>query len=241
MPVVAGTVMGSGYAAAMGRLRHRPAVLLVIRLADDSIIASATDSIAEESDGVASSAWHRLAPAVHPGRVGLAATIASGEWPERHGLIRRSQPHADRSAFVSAALEPARLPVLWHDVVAAGGRATVIGWPHATRPPATDATGSLTWIDDRTTAARAASDEGSLPIRVGSVLPESRRAEVLAVRRASDRDLVLDLLERSAEEDPDLLVGFLADPEGAPSRTRLAALVRRLEARRSAGADWYVL
>ena len=46
---------------------------------------------------------------------------------------------------------------------------------------------------------------------------------------------MIDLLERSAEEDPDLLVGFHADPEGAPSRDRLAALVRRMEARRPAG------
>ncbi len=219
----------------MDALHHRPAVLLLIRLEDDPAVDPVSDPTAEVPDHASSPTWHRLAPAAHPGGVALAATIASGEWPEKHGLIRSSQPHVDRSSFVPASLEPTQLPVLWHDVVAAGGRATVIGWPHATRPPAVDAIGSLTWIDARTTAARTAGDEGSLPIRVGSVLPEDRRAEILAVRRASDQDLVLDLLERSAEEDPDLLVGFQLDSEGVLSRTRLAALVRRLEARRPGG------
>ena len=222
-----------GILKTMETLRHRPAVLLVVRL-EENPRAVFPPELERRSDAV-SAGWRPLARAAHPGVVGLAATLATGVWPERHGQFRSTHPHADRLSMVRTTLEPTQLPVLWHDVVSAGGRAAVVGWPHATLAPPATSSDDLVWIDDHATAPRREGQEGSLPIRTGTVFPRRRRAAILARRRAFDGDLVPDLLQSVADEGPDLLVGWLDGADQARADDMMNTITDRLRARRRAG------
>ena len=215
----------------MDRLRHRPAVFLLVRL-EPAIEGGACGpgTTARWIGG----GWRPLARASHPGVIGLAATLGTGAWPERHGLFRSTHPHRDRLSMVRAALEPTGLPVLWHDVVSAGGRAAVVGWPHATLPPSDTADGELLWVDDRVTAACPVEGGGSPPIRSGSVLPEVRRPD----HRPSPGvrwHLVPDLLRAMADEGPDLLVGWLDEDGDDHVEDLVATVTDRLRSRGTAG------
>ena len=217
----------------MDRLRHRPAVFLLVRL--EPAIEAGTPAARERLLDGSAGGWRPLARASHPGVIGLAATLGTGAWPERHGLFRPTHPHRDRLSMVRAALEPTGLPVLWHDVVSAGGRAAVVGWPHATLPPSDTTDGELLWVDDRVTAAWPVEGGGSPPIRSGSVLPDVRRPDLIARRRASDGDLVPDLLGAMADEGPDLLVGWLAEDRDDDVEDLVATVTDRLRSRGTAG------
>lgn len=72
----------------------------------------------------------RLAPTPMPSPASLAATVATGVWPERHGVVFGRQPHPDRLGMVWSAPEFAGCVSIWSRLLTTGRRVAVLQWPY---------------------------------------------------------------------------------------------------------------
>ncbi len=177
-----------------------------------------------------------MARAVHPGLASLGATFATGCWPERHGVVRGIEPHPDRLSLAPARPENRGIPAIWSDVVRAGRRAAVVGWPHDTAELDSGQLDSgerarLAWTGRAVTQPREEKAEHSPVLSGGLVRPPSRLPGMLDRRGEVDHDLTLELLEDQAKEGPDLLMGLVVDRtvEATPDAT--SERIRGIESR----------
>ena len=179
------------------------------------------------------SGWRRLGRASHPGLASLGATIATGRWPEIHGVVRSLEPHPDRLSFTSAMPEHRGVAPIWTEVVRNGGRAAVVGWTHATGVLPEDEAGRLSWTEVGATASRSGDPPESPVVTSQVVRPEGRRGPFLERRRETTDDLVLETLEEQAADAPDLLMGLLLDADPEDSDRRLKEIGERFAAARA--------
>ena len=183
-----------------------------------------------EPETLRESGWRRLGRASHPGLASLGATIATGRWPEIHGVVRGLEPHPDRLSFASAMPEHRGVAPVWTEVVRNGGRAAVVGWTHATGVLPEDEAGRLSWTEVGATAPRSGEPSESPVLTSQAVRPEGRRGPFLERRRETTGDLVLETLEEQAADAPDLLMGMLLDADPEDSDRRLEGIVERFAA-----------
>lgn len=183
-----------------------------------------------EPETLQESGWRRLGRASHPGLASLGATIATGRWPEIHGVVRGLEPHPDRLSFASAMPEHRGVAPVWTEVVRNGGRAAVVGWTHATGVLPEDEAGRLSWTEVGATAPRSGEPPESPVLTSQAVRPEGRRGPFLERRRETTGDLVLETLEEQAADAPDLLMGMLLDADPEDSDRRLEGIVERFAA-----------
>ena len=130
--------------------------------------------------------------------------------------------------------------MIWSDVVRAGGRAAVVGWPHDTAELESGELESgqqerFAWTGRAATQPREPGTEHSPVLSGGLVRPPSRRPGILARLAAGHHNPTLDLLEEHAGEGPDLLMGLVVEgtsdtPETTPDATsdRLRGIASRL-------------
>ncbi|MEE2972589.1 MAG: alkaline phosphatase family protein, partial [Planctomycetota bacterium] len=175
--------------------------------------------------------WRPMARAVHPGLASLGATFATGYWPERHGVVRGIEPHPDRLSLAPARPENRGIPAIWSDVVRAGRRAAVVGWPHDTAELESGRQERLAWTGRAATQPREEKAEHSPVLTGGLVRPPSRLPGMLDRRGEVDHDLTLELLEDQAKEGPDLLMGLVVDRTLKATPDATSERIRGIESR----------
>ncbi len=155
-----------------------------------------------------SGATHRFAGVPHSDDASLAATITTGVWPEKHGVISRVQPHPDRYGFEIARPDRATGDLIWSEAVGSGRRVALCNWPHESiRGAEGEGDGRLDRIEPAALAGLSGEVGGVLP--PDSVAP-SAMGDLLRGSIGSEApDAVSIGLEVLADRGPDLLMGWL--------------------------------
>ena len=230
IPVGADASMAAGYSRGHGQAfdTGSPSFSSSVSSPRSRRHAAARERLLDGSAG----GWRPLARASHPGVIGLAATLGTGAARAARPLPFHA-PAPGSPVHGSVALEPTGLPVLWHDVVSAGGRRRRrLAARHL--PPSDTATASFS--GSTIVSPRRVRSRGRLapdPVRFGP--PGGPATDLIARRRASDGDLVPDLLRAMADEGPDLLVGWLAEGDDDRVEDLVATVTDRLRSRGTAG------
>ena len=175
------------------------------------------------------------------GLASMAATIATGAWPESHGVVTRVQPHPDRLGYEVVRPDRAIGSTVWSRAVDSGRHVGLCNWPHDSMKIGCDGEGRLDWIDPEAVLGLSGEVEGILP--PASFAPEGMRSSLLASSGGTEMDAVFAGLDVLADRGPDLLLGWLpevaADP--GPRIERMEQLRRRLGDAASMDATLIVL
>ena len=151
-------------------------------------------------------ATHRFAGVPHSDDASLAATITTGVWPEKHGVISRVQPHPDRYGFEITRPDRATGDLIWSEAVRSGRRVALCNWPHESIRNAEE--------DGRLERIERAALVG-LSSKVGDVLPPdsiapSSMGDLLRGSIGPEAPGAVSIgLEVLADRGPDLLMGWL--------------------------------
>ena len=187
----------------------------------------------------------QLARTPVPSPTALAATIATGAWVERHGVITKAQPHADRLGYEPATPHPAAGDAIWTRAAQSGLDVGVCNWPHPIDAGTEDGPGRVDRIETEAIEGLACTDAALIP--PGTMVPPDLAD---GLRDHSDRHdrraMTFAGLEALADRRPDLLIGWLPrDPEDdgddAGDADRFESLRRRLSAAHSGSATLLVL
>lgn len=177
-----------------------------------------------------------------PGTLSLAATISTGVWPERHGVVSSLQPHPDRLNFELSRPPSGAGGALWTRAANSGLAVGVCNWPHAGDSPSIDRTGRLDLIDAE--AIDGLVDPETAVISPGSIDPDDLAEPLRRLRVPSDRTAtVFAGLELLADRRPDLLIGWIPGGEATVEieRARFESLRTRLSEAHSRSASLLVL
>ncbi len=184
---------------------------------------------------------HRLAGLPCSGLASMAATIATGVWPESHGVVARIQPHPDRLGYEVVRPDRAIGSTVWSRAVDSGRHVGLCNWPHESMKAGCDGEGRLDWIDPEAVLGLSGEVEGVLP--PASFSPAEMRPALLESMRGTETDTVFAGLELLADRGPDLLVGWLPEvaADSGPQDEWMEQLRRRLGNAASMDATLLVL
>ncbi|MDG2020855.1 MAG: alkaline phosphatase family protein [Phycisphaerales bacterium] len=171
---------------------------------------------------------HPLAGLPCSGLASMAATIATGLWPESHGVVTRIQPHPDRLGYEVVRPDRATGNTVWSRAVDSGRHVGLCNWPHESMKAGCDGEGRLDWIDPEAVLGLSGEVEGVLP--PASFSPAEMRPALLESMKGTETDTVFAGLELLADRGPDLLVGWLPEvaADSGPQDEWMEQLRRRL-------------
>ena len=183
-----------------------------------------------------------FARVVAPGTASLAATIATGAWPEMHGVVSSIQTHPDRLAYEASTPSTAAGAPIWTRAARSGLTVGVCNWPHPTDVPVDTGEGRVERIESRAIDGLIAPETTMIP--PGTVVPDDLAAPLRNAEHRTDRwTMTLLGLETLADRRPDLLIGWMpASSEATDAAAdRFESLRRRLSEVHSRPASLLVL
>lgn len=187
----------------------------------------------------------QLARTPVPSPISLAATIATGAWVERHGVINKVQPHADRLGYESSTPHPAAGDAIWTRAAQSGLDVGVCNWPHPIDARTENGPGRVDRIENEAIEGLACTDAALIP--PGTMAPPDL-ADGLRdhSNRRNRRAMTFAGLEALADRRPDLLIGWVPrgpedDGDDAGDADRFESLRTRLSAAHSGSATLLVL
>lgn len=183
-----------------------------------------------------------FARVVAPGTASLAATIATGAWPEMHGVVSSIQTHPDRLGYEASTPSTAAGAPIWTRAARSGLTVGVCNWPHPTDVPVDTGEGRVERIESRAIDGLIAPETTMIP--PGTVVPDDLAAPLRNAEHRTDRwTMTLLGLETLADRRPDLLIGWMpASSEATDAAAdRFESLRRRLSEVHSRPASLLVL
>ena len=202
--------------------KHGPLIFLVAPVLPGSTLEEA--DLAREA--------YRFAGVPHSGQASLAATIATGVWPESHGVVSRLQPHPDRLGYEIVRPDRATGGTTWSQAVGSGRIVGLCNWPHESMLAA-GGDGRLDRIGMAAIAGLSGEVGGVLP--PDSFAPSSMSVVLRESARPQQFDTVFAGLELLADRGPDLLMGWL--PESSAGTTERLEGIEGIRARLSDAAS----
>lgn len=184
----------------------------------------------------------RFARVVAPGTASLAATIATGAWPEMHGVVSSMQAHPDRLGYQASTPSTAAGASIWTRAARSGLTVGVCNWPHPTDVPVDTGEGRVERIESRAIDGLIAPEAAMIP--PGTVVPGDLAAPLRSAENRTDRwTLTLLGLETLADRRPDLLIGWMPKSSEATddAADRFESLRQRLSEVHSRPASLLVL